>query len=74
VNLRAKVLLLGIEKVQREDAALLDEVVGVLVFLDGHDHLLRVKGDLGDPARREAVGLAAPSPPHPLCRNRRGWS
>jgi hypothetical protein len=32
--------------------------VGVLGLIDGQDHLLRLEGDLGDPAGREAVRLA----------------
>src|ERR671920_1920712 len=57
-ELTGQVFLLGVEEVQGEDAALLDQVVRVLVLANGDDDLLRLEGDLRDPAGGEPVGLA----------------
>src|SRR5215218_240847 len=57
-KLAGQVLLLRVEEVQGEDAALFDEVMRVWVLTDGDDDLLRLEGDLRDPAGGEPVGLA----------------
>ena len=56
-----QVFLIGVEEVQGEDAAGFDQVVRVLVLADGDDYLLRLEGDLRDPAGGEPV--ASPSDP-----------
>jgi hypothetical protein len=56
-ELAGQVFLIGIEEVQGEDTTLFDQVVRVLVLADGDD-LLRLEGDLGDPAGGEPVDLA----------------
>jgi hypothetical protein len=57
-ELAGHVFLIGIEEVQGEDTTLFDQVVRVLVLADGDDDLLRLEGDLRDPAGGEPVDLA----------------
>src|SRR5215211_2573461 len=53
-----EVLLFGVQEVEREDAGVLYEVVGVLVLAHRDDELLGIEGHLRDPAGSEAVGFA----------------
>src|SRR5215211_3552402 len=57
-ELTGQVYLLGIEEIQGKDTALFDKVVRVLVLTDGDHDLLRLEGDLRDPAGGEPIGLA----------------
>src|SRR5215212_11531562 len=57
-ELAGQIFLLGVEEIQGEYAALFDQIVRVLVLADGDDDLLRLEGDLRDPAGGEPVGLA----------------
>ena len=57
-ELAGQVFLLSIEEVQGEDTTLFDQVVRVLIFADCDDDLLRLEGDLRDPAGSEPVDLA----------------
>ena len=57
-ELAGQVFLLSIEEVQGEDTTLFDQVVRVLIFADCDDDLLRLEGDLRDPAGSEPVELA----------------